>query len=484
MPESRAPAHWPAALRIPRLAGTAVDPSAVRRVVSAHLGRPGLVTKTTVAVVAIVVLAAALRLVSLTDVPPNVTADEADNLQVVYQILAGQGPGIFGLDWKPAPAFSTYVISGFMRVFGESIVGMRMASAVLSVLSLIVFYLVARQSLSRAASLLATLLLGTSLWYLHFSRSGWENVHVALYALLAVPTLGLATRRGSWRLYAAAGLFAALGLYGHMTGRAIIVAIVLYLPVALVLRKEDRRRVLIGYALLVAVCAALFAPQMKTALDDWQHFNRRTDTVSVLNTADYYRGDSGLPRILAAQVWRTVNNFFLMDVGGPSGGMNSRYLPPGRTALDPFTGVLLWLGLAVSLVRLRQTALWWVMLLVMVFAVQVLSTGTPDAARAVGAAPFFYLFVGLGLDWLLGLSIVRRFALRAAIVMALLAIAYINVSGYFHWMAQPQTADMRQPAVEVSEFERWQALQMAEAEAGRPGFNVGEWHEMRESYAQ
>ena len=62
------------------------------------------------ALLAIMGLGTVLRLVSLTDVPPNVSPDEADNLQVVYHILAGTGPGFFGLDWKPSPAFSTYMI--------------------------------------------------------------------------------------------------------------------------------------------------------------------------------------------------------------------------------------------------------------------------------------------------------------------------------------------------------------------------------------
>ena len=453
---------------------------AVPLAATARLDLFKLLTGTAAAMFVIAALAAALRLVSLTDAPPNVTADEADNLQVVYHILAGTGPGLFGLDWKPAPAFSTHMIAVFMRVFGENIVGMRMASVVLSLFSLIVFYFVARQALSRLAGLAAVFLLGTSLWYLHFSRSGWENVHVALYALLATLSLTLAVKRGSWYLYAATGLFAALGLYGFMSGRAIIVAIVLYLPVALARQSQNRKRVLLGYVLLGVVCLVLFAPQLKTAVDDWAYFNRGVEAVSILNTSDDYRGDSGLPKITAHQVWRAIDAFFLMDSGVSRFGANARFLPVDRAVLDRLTGVLFWLGLLVSFWRLRQTALWWVMLLVLIFSAQVLSTGTPNAARAVVAAPFFFLFVGVGLDWLFRLQLARRLAFRAATVVVLLGIAYINVSGYFDWMDRPEANAARQPAVEVDEFERWQALQMAEAEAGRPGFNVGQWHEMRE----
>lgn len=437
-----------------------------------------LVSPTAAALIAIVAAAAVLRLANLTAVPPNVTADEADNLQVVYHILAGTGPGFFGLDWKPAPAFSMYLTSAFFGVLGESIVGMRMASVVLSLVSLPVFYLVARQALSRAASLSATFLLGTGLWYLHFSRSGWENAQVGLYALLATLALTTAVKRGSWYLYAAAGVFAALGLYGYTTGRTIIIGLLLYLPVALLIH-QGRRRLFVGYAVLLAVCAVLFLPQLKTALDDWDRFNHRTRVVSIFNTEGEYRGDEGLGRIALHQVWRTIDGFVLMDSGLTHTGLNRRYVPPGWAVLDRITGVLFWLGLIVSVRRFRKTALWWAMLLAMLFPVQVLSTGTPDAARAVGAAPFFYLFAAVGVDFLFGLGIKGRQLAKAAAVPVLLAVAYINISAYFDWMGQPSTSSARQPAVEVDEFAQWQELQKIEAEAGRYGFNVGEWHEMR-----
>ena len=54
------------------------------------------------------------------------------------------------------------------------------------------------------------------------------------------------------------------------------------------------------------------------------------------------------------------------------------------------------------------------------------------------------------------------------------------MSGYFDWMEEPETAAARQPAIEVADFERWQTLQKIEAEAGRSGFNVSEWLEMKE----
>ena len=119
-----------------------------------------------------------------------------------------------------------------------------MASVVLTTLSLPVFYFVARQyELDKTAALGATLLLATCLWYLHFSRNGWYNVNVALYAILAILAATAAIRRGSLPLYAAAGAMAALGLYGHPSGRAITIALIAYLPIRVASARRESKAV-------------------------------------------------------------------------------------------------------------------------------------------------------------------------------------------------------------------------------------------------
>lgn len=428
----------------------------------------------------ILAFALVLRLINLQETPPNVTADEADNLQVAYHILAGNGPGFFGLDWKPAPAFSTYLIAGSMSIFGESIVALRLPSVLFSVAAIAGFYIVARQVISSRAALAAMFLMATSLWFLHFSRSGWENAHVAFYAILTMLMLKLALRRGQWYLYALVGASAALGVYGYIAGRVIIVGVLSFLPFAFMLYPESRKRIFVGYGVMLAVFFVLIAPQAKTAFDDWDYFNRRTGNVSVLSRGGGYGGNEGLPAIIAHQVWRTIDGFLLMDSGLHGVGLNGKYIAPGWAVLDKITGLLFWFGVVCSLRRWRVTILWSVMFLAMLFPVQVLSIGTPDAARSVGAVPFYYLFVGMGLHWLLNFPRVPRFVTQFAVTLLVIGIAFYNVTQYHQWMGDPMSAMARQPAVEIEEFESWQRLQMQEADAGRYGFNVTEWHQMQE----
>lgn len=436
---------------------------------------------------AIIAFALFIRLFSLTDIPPNLVGDEADNLLIVYRIMADIGPGFFELDWKPQPAFSVYMMGWFMGLFGETIVGMRMSSVVLSTASILVFYAVARQhSVGRPAALGATFLLATGVWYLNFSRSGWENVHVGLYALSAMLSLNAAVKSKrlwlSLLLFSATGLFAALGLYGYTSGRVIIVALLVYLPIAFFLHREDRKRLLIGYGVMCITALVLFWPQLDNIADDWERFNQRVEAVYVLNehNRQQFEGKDDF-EIIAQQTWENIKGFILLDTGISPVGLNLRYIPPGHGLLDRLTAVLFWVGLVVSVTRWRQSVLWWIFFIVMIFPVQVPGSGTPDAARAVGAAPVYYLFVALTLDWLFGLRFTKnRWAVRTVAVAALALIAYVNVSGYFDWMERPEAASARQPAVDAADFESWQTLQKAAAEAGQGGFNVGEWLEMKE----
>src|SRR3712207_4586807 len=72
----------------------------------------------------ITVAALAERIVWLDRLEPNVMPDEADNLQVLYRILAGRGPGPFGFSWDGNPVAALYPSLPFLYLFGLSYVAL------------------------------------------------------------------------------------------------------------------------------------------------------------------------------------------------------------------------------------------------------------------------------------------------------------------------------------------------------------------------
>ncbi len=486
----------------------------------------------TYALVDIVIFAMAIRLILVTTVPVNVTADEADNLQVIYHILAGTGPGWFGLDWHQSPAFSLHTMAWFVDWFGEGVGGLRLYPATLGSLTLIPFYILARERLSVLSSLLATFLLATGLWFFHFSRTGYSNINSAFFAAGAAACLSLALRTDRWYYYGGVGVFAALGLYGYDAGRSIALAVVAFFLFALYLYRHNLLRVMVGFLLAGAVAVVLFIPQARTIFNDWDYFNSRLRDVSIFNVDEPYLGDTGQANIILHQLERNFRGFIFLDRSlTPISYQADRLLPRGGSFLDFWTGLLYWIGLVAGLWRWRETALWWCFLIVPIFVNEVFSTQTPEAARSIVSTPFMYLFVGLGLEtavsllrrpsgtvWLglgalavfiaitsvrgsfqwmedpfaaqgrflaLGLLALvvllpnRNAVVQGAFIGLVLFVAFANLRGYFDWMHEPYLAEAREPAVELRGFDRWRACQRREAEAGRRGFNVIQWDASR-----
>ncbi len=437
----------------------------------AEAARSGLADPHVVALGAVLGFALLVRVIWLESLPPNVTADESENLRTVYQILAGRGPGLFGLDWTQLPALNTYVIAAFMTIGGFSISAMRLASVLLSVLALVPFYLLARRVSGPMAALIATLLLSANAWYLNFSRSGWENVWVALYALGALYCLELGLSRGRQRYFVAAGVFCALGLYGYFPGRLILPALLIYLPFALRWRSQPALKVLSGFGIMTAVALLLFVPQAITLLREGEVIGTRGEEVLVF-TADTTA--AGMLRAIMQKTAATLRAFLLLD---PGVLVHPRYTPQGAAVLDPLTGIAYVAGLLLGIKRWRETLPWWILLGVCLFLPQIVTRGVVNGARAVPFAPALYLFVALALA-----EILRRpslVPLRWALVLLVPLVVHSTLTGYFAWMKSPELAQAREPAVEIAEFADWQAQQRSEALAGRPGFNLDEWQARR-----
>jgi 4-amino-4-deoxy-L-arabinose transferase-like glycosyltransferase len=417
----------------------------------------------------VMLVALALRVVALDSVPLNITADEKENLMSVWGARVTGNPGFFGLDWKPAPAFSIQLFRASMAVFGDDIFGMRVLSAIVSVLGLAPFYALARRTVQAPAALAASVLLAGAFWYLHFARSGWENIHTAVYALAAAWALTVALERGAWRWFAMAGVFAALGLYGYFSGRLILPALLATAPLALWRAWRGQpagdglrgsiplpvRRVLVGYVVMAVVAIGLFVPQGITLARNWESANGRVAAVSVFNQPRPYFGETTAVGILGHQTGLLVESWVLLD--GEHFG-DERYMPMQRPPFDPWTKLLILVGFVLGLALFRRTAIWWSLLAIPLVATQLLTDGAPDTARALQVAPFYVLFATLPLQAVIGRVGLRwrRLAGTALVTVAVL-VAWGNVAEYWGWIHTESATRAREPSIEYADFERWRA---------------------------
>ena len=446
----------------------------------------------------LVLAAFAIRVYRLDSFPDTLLADEAENAQSAIQILQGHPPenGFFGFDWTPQPAFSVYKEAAFISIFGFNILALRLPSALFSTLALIPFYLLLRRQLTMAASLFATTLLATSVWYLNFSRSGWNNIDICLYMLMSMiflmwaidATVSLSgSRLRKWAYFAGAGFFCALGLYGYPSGRAITLAVAAFFPVVILLNRRFFKDLIIGYVILFTVELMIFAPEGFYIARHWEHFNGRTKVVLLLNSSDYQAN----PRdTLLKQGWKNIRAPWDGEVNN-----TPQYSPVGEPQLERFTGILVLVGMALTIFffefRSRaETWLWWLMLLSGWVLTQILTIGTPNGARGVGYMPALLYFAGVSLHKLLQIwgdffsnqSKLHgtRLAIRSLSITfatgVVLMVAVSNVQHYVSWQKKPHTRQERYLYVTKQEFPFW-AETIVELNKKHETMNVGQWRD-------
>jgi hypothetical protein len=149
-------------------------------------------------------------------------------------------------------------------------------------------------------------------------------------------------------------------------------------------------------------------------------------------------------------------------------GFWARYVPGDRGPLDFVTKHVFWLGLVAGVVFWRRTYAWWPFFIPL-FIAEVFSRGTPDMARAVLIAPFYFLFVGIAIDE--GLKRIRRTDLRVAAMAGCAALAAVvmttQVQDYFSWQEKQTTQASRLPGVAVCEWPAWRAIALDAVHEGR-----------------
>jgi hypothetical protein len=255
------------------------------------------------------------------------------------------------------------------------------------------------------------------------------------------------------------GVFVAAGFYGYFTGRFIFIAVALIVLLAVVLRQAPWKEAVLGLAVAGVVSGALFAPMARKIVNEWDFFNQRTNDVSIFKTEEPYEGDLDEWVILRKNVVRNYEGFILQDGSETQRGLWTRYNPVDRAPLDRVAAPLFWAGLIVGLWRWRQSYAWYTFFAPL-FIAEVFSTGTPDLARGVLIAPFYFLFIGLAFD-----EAIRRardarwrYAIASGIAVLAMVIGVKNVYDYFDWQTDAATQDARLPGVAGCEFDLWRGL--------------------------
>ncbi|TET52461.1 MAG: hypothetical protein E3J64_05145, partial [Anaerolineales bacterium] len=308
---------------------------------------------------AILLLALLLRVLRLAEYPYGIWYDEAQiglEARAALQNLAAlpvYAPSASQI------AHHLFLFAASLRLFGDTIFGLRMTSALFGVAGVLAAYLLGREYRGGRWGLLLAFIVATMRWHVNFSRIAMNGVDAPFFEFLALYFAVRLLRRPSGTLVSAAGLglSVGLGLCFYSATRLFVAALCLFAAgwwlVTKLRRRSGRQPALsagndrssVGAALcvgvlLVTVCLAVM-PTAQFALRHPEIFWKRTQQVSIFAKA----GDADKVQLLADNVEKHLLMF------NYRGDRNGRHNLPNAPTVDHVTGVLLFLGLAVALAR-------------------------------------------------------------------------------------------------------------------------------------
>ena len=380
----------------------------------------------------ILVLAAALRLYRLGELPPGIWHDEfalltrgiefANNLHAMPA-------------WDPHTQTASWYglfIGWVTELAGVSMTSGRLVSVCFGLAGVVAVFLLARAMLGTVPGLIAAFLMAVMRWDITWSRIGMHNIASPLFAALAAWLVirGLRTGRPSDFGLAGAALGLAVWVYQASYFLPFVLGLImLHALVFSIAARHGSRQLLVNGAVMALTTVLVAAPLIETAVIDSEMFFARAGQTSIL-------GNVPLEDALQQIKFTTMKHLQMFHI---EGDFNGRHNVPGAPMLDFVSGALLLLGAALALTRWRDGALlalpFWV-LIMMLPGILTLGHEAPQSLRSINVIPAVVILVTLPLAvlWRSGSGLRRdslRWAVRAAVVAVLGLIAFLNINAYF-----------------------------------------------------
>ncbi len=401
-----------------------------------HFKRPVLNLKKnwqTLLPLGIILLAGfALRFYQLGAIPPIMENDEGRVGMQAVDVLNGTLPYMF----RTAGGSGTllfFMMALPVKLLGQTILAIRLNTAILGLLTLPLIFLLARQMFGRRVALVSTALLAVAHLHFHFSRISplVGSLDPLLTALtMALVYRGVQSRRAiDWAL---AGTVMGLGLYFYVGARVQIFILVGFLILLLIFNRRVLRENWRNLLVLAGAYLVIAAPMLLWANIDPGAFNARANQVGIFQNGwlDHEMVSQNISAIvvLAQQL---ANSFLIFNYHYPAWFYNAQV--PG---LGPVTGAAFVFGILAAFPRLRDprfallSSWFWVTLILG----QVLVVDpAANAYRTLGLIPAVCIVAALALVCLTEAVFERWPRISKVVPVVILSLALIFETGWNTW---------------------------------------------------
>lgn len=349
----------------------------------------------------ILFVAAILRFYRLGDIPPGLHPDEAANGLDIIRMIDNNDFRVSYDTNGPREALFFY-LQGIFVYLGKitqwswlyfTPLSLRIAPVLIGLATVWGCYLLARELFNEKVGLLSSLALAVSSWHVQFSRNGFRAIMVPLVLVFLFYYLIRAYRSSRFKDYALSGFWLGVGFYTYFAYRMVFIALFLLLLFILVKDKDFIKK---NYKRFIL----LFITFILTALPMIIHFVYVPSDILGRASTSIFNPELNQGSAIKTFLDNKVKTLAMFNFKGDA---NWRHNVAGLPMLDIFSGLFLWIGLAVSLINIKKIEHF--LLFAWFFALSLpellTAEGIPHALRLVGIIPVVYVWVGEGLSWLL-----------------------------------------------------------------------------------
>ena len=367
--------------------------------------------------------------------PPGLWYDEAVNGTDAIDLMKhGNHLAVWRASNNGQPTMYFYLLIASIKLFGYTILAMRIVPVVAGMAAVAMFYLLARRLLGPVAALAATGLMAVSRYAVTFSRVSWAASLEPVFEIMAVYFFMRAVDTGRKRDWFMAGGSLAAGLYTYASFRMVPFVMAFFVVYFAAARRRQLRSYVPGLVLYAVSFAIVVLPLAQFVVRHYDQVTERQGQVSVFKQTDA-AGNYGPLRNNVKAVVKMMN---------VRGDPNARHNLPNEPMLDEISAALLVLGMGVAVWSFRDWRrgglLGWYALALIPSAVT-LTHENPSAIRTIGVIPPMFLLIGLAIDVVYRTVSTGRWS-RAAFAVLVLALfawaASINYHVLFDRQAKNQ----------------------------------------------
>lgn len=364
------------------------------------------------------IVVGALRLIALDGIPAEVYGDILILFDYLVRIFAGQWPSNFVLSAGP---LYQYLITPIIWLTGLSYFGLKLASVIVSMGTLLIIYALGRTLINDNFGLIVLMVAGVSSWFLVFSRLGNSQI---LIPLITGSTLLFAFRtyqpQGTFFDSLCCGFLAAMGLYIMPQTFILPVVMLLILLVLGWYGSGIRWGHIWVYLITVLIWSVPFI--FIVLQDPFNFFGGYIGEKLPLEPQELFF-------IVLQNIWNGLLAFHVR------GDVIFRSNPSGEPHLDIISGILFFFGVIFWLQPQRRPL--GIVLIISLILLQIPSLlvryteQVPSASRTIGVIPVVSLLVAGGIWWWIDHLRTMRLPVRFIIGTLLLAMLLLNSYRYF-----------------------------------------------------